>query len=264
MQLFVGFVLATIIAVASYRVRSLSRSGTYAATIIGTLIFGLGGWQWALLLLSFFISSSLLTRVFYNQKNSLNEKYSKGGRRDAGQVLGNGGLAALCAVLHILFPSETWPWLAFAASLAAVNADTWATELGVLNPAPPRLITDLRKVVDKGTSGGVSVSGILASLAGAGLIGSLAAVFGPGDGFWSTCLIISLSGLTGSLFDSLLGATKQAIYYCPTCCKETEHHPIHTCNTKTMQIRGWKWLNNDWVNFFCGAFGVIVAILLIS
>jgi len=263
MQLFVGFVLATIIAVASYRVRSLSRSGTYAATIIGTLIFGLGGWQWAILLLTFFISSSLLTRSFYNQKNSLNEKYSKGVRRDAGQVLGNGGLAAFCAVLHILFPSETWPWLAFAAALAAVNADTWATELGVLNPAPPRLITDLRKVVEKGTSGGVSVSGILASLAGAGLIGSLAVVFGPGDRFWSTCLIISLSGLAGSLFDSLLGATKQAIYYCSTCCKETEQHPIHTCNTTTMQIHGWKWLNNDWVNFFCGAFGVIVAILFI-
>lgn len=261
MQLFVGFVLATIIAVVSYRVRSLSRSGIYAATIIGTLVFGLGGWQWAILLLTFFISSSLLTRAFHNQKNTLNEKYYKGGRRDAGQVLGNGGMAALCAVLHILFPSETWPWLAFAASLAAVNADTWATELGVLDPAPPRLITDLRKVVEKGTSGGVSVSGILASLAGAGLIGILAAVFGPGDRFWSTCLIITLSGLAGSLFDSILGATKQAIYYCPTCCKETEHHPIHTCKTATMQIRGWKWLNNDWVNFFCGAFGVIVAIL---
>jgi uncharacterized membrane protein len=40
----------------------------------------------------------------------------------------------LFVALHFFFPKETWPWLGFAISLAAVNADTWATELGVLNP----------------------------------------------------------------------------------------------------------------------------------
>ncbi len=74
-------------------------------------------------------------------------------------------------------------------------------------------------------------------------------------------LLIALGGLAGSLFDSFLGATVQAMYFCPTDNKETEKHPVHTCGTTTIHIRGWKWLNNDWVNFACSTFGVLVALL---
>jgi uncharacterized membrane protein len=61
--------------------------------------------------------------------------------------------------------------------------------------------------------------------------------------------------------DSLLGATVQAIYYCPSCRKETERHPLHTCGTPTEQVRGWSWMNNDWVNFACGGVGAGLALL---
>jgi hypothetical protein len=57
------------------------------------------------------------------------------------------------------------------------------------------------------------------------------------------------------LLDSLLGATVQAIYTCPTCNKETERHPTHTCGTQTVLKRGWPWLNNDWVNTACAFAG---------
>ena len=262
MKLFIGLIIAVIIAYAAYRAHSLSRSGAIAATVVGTVIFGIGGWQWAVLLLTFFISSTLLTKAFKRQKSGLNEKFSKGGQRDAGQVFGNGGLATLFAGLSYFYPGEPRLWLAFAASLAAVNADTWATELGVLNPSPPRLITHPSRKVEKGTSGGVSLVGTAAALAGAGLIGILAGLVAPSGITWSVTLIVTFAGLLGSLFDSLLGATVQAIYQCPTCDKETERFPVHTCGTPTVQIRGWKWLNNDWVNFACGAFSVMVALFL--
>ena len=251
MQLLIGFILALIIAFLAQRARSLNRSGAVAAAFVGTIIFGIGGLSWAILLLTFFITSSGLSRAFKKRKAGLNEKFSKGHERDAGQVFGNGGLATLFAALHGLFPTAAWPWIGFAAALAAVNADTWATELGVLNPTAPRLISDLRKRVEKGTSGGISLWGTLASLTGSALIATLAVLL-PSE-HWSLTtahwLLITFSGLLGSLFDSLLGATVQAIYYCPTCEKETERHPLHTCGTQTRQIRGWSWLNNDWVNF---------------
>jgi uncharacterized protein (TIGR00297 family) len=268
MQLILGFVSAIVIAYLAYRAHTLKKSGAFAAAFTGTIIFGLGGWQWAILLLTFFITSSALSRAFKKRKQGLNEKYSKSHHRDAGQVFGNGGIATFFAATHFFFPASLWPWLGFAAALAAVNADTWATELGVLSPHSPRMITHLRKVVEKGTSGGISLTGILAALAGAGLIGTLASFLDPSTALWagqpasvSTGLIVTLAGLAGSLFDSLLGATVQAIYYCPTHNKETEQHPIHTCGAPTTQIRGWSWLNNDWVNFGCGAFGVAVALL---
>ena len=260
MQLFFGFILAIFIAFLAYKARSLNKSGAIAAAFTGTIIFGIGGWQWAILLLTFFITSSVLSRSFKNRKQGLDEKFSKGHERDAGQVFGNGGLATAFAALHLFFPNEFWPWLGFAATLAAVNADTWGTELGVLNPHPPRMITNLRQVVEKGTSGGISLIGTLASLAGAGLIGILAAILSPIPASTSIGIIITMAGLAGALFDSFLGATVQAMYFCPKDNKETEKHPLHTCGTPTTHIRGWSWLDNDWVNFSCGAFGVVTAL----
>ena len=265
MQLICGIILAIIISYLAYRAHSLNKSGALTATLIGTVIFGIGGWQWAILLLTFFITSSALSRSFRNRKQALREKYSKGHERDAGQVLGNGAMAALFAGFHAFYPESMIPWIGFAASLAAVNADTWGTELGVLNPTPPHLITDLKKRVEKGTSGGISLFGTFASLLGSSVIALLAVLLSP-TGTLTTAhwLLITFAGLAGSLFDSLLGATVQAMYYCPTDKKETERHPLHTCGTETVHLRGWKWLNNDWVNFACGAFGALVALVLNS
>lgn len=268
MQIISGFVIATLVAFVAYRAHSLSRSGAFAAVVVGGVIFGLGGWQWAVLLLAFFISSSALTRTFKKRKAGLDEKYAKGGQRDAGQVFGNGGLAAVFAGLHFFYPNAQWIWVAFGACLASVNADTWATELGVLSPRPPRMVTNLAREVEKGTSGGVSLIGTLAALGGAALIGILAAALGgpssaPQPAAWTIGVAVTLAGLLGSLFDSFLGGTVQAIYHCPVCEKETERHPLHTCGTTTTLKRGWPWLDNDFVNLGCAVFGVVIALFLV-
>jgi uncharacterized protein (TIGR00297 family) len=130
---------------------ALSGSGALAAAVSGGLIFGLGGFPWAVLLLVFFISSSALSRTFASRKAVLSEKFSKGSRRDWGQVLANGGLGALLAVVHAALPAQNWVWLAFVGAMAAVNADTWATELGVLSRTAP--LNHHRKTVESGTSG---------------------------------------------------------------------------------------------------------------
>jgi uncharacterized protein (TIGR00297 family) len=263
MQILIGFILAVVVAFLAYRVHSLNRSGAFDATLVGTVIFGLGGWPWAILLMIFFVTSSGLSRAFKNRKRGLDEKFSKGHERDAGQVFGNGGLAAFFAALHAFYPGSPLPWIGFAVSLAAVNADTWATELGVLNPTQPRMITNPRQRVEKGTSGGISFFGTLASLLGAAVIALPAAYLSPtGTLPAADFLLITLSGLAGSLFDSLLGATVQAMYYCPNDKKETEKYPLHTCGTPTVHIRGWKWLDNDWVNFACSASAVLAAALI--
>lgn len=258
MQIFIGFLLAILTALLAWRAGSLSSSGAWAAVLTGGLIFGLGGLPWAILLLTFFISSSALSRAFSKQKASLAEKFSKGGRRDWGQVLANGALGALLAIGYSIPPHREWLWLAFAGAMAAVNADTWSTELGVLSQVPPRLITTSQKV-ERGTSGGVTFVGTLAALGGAALVGIAAVVFTASRSWLFILGIIILGGLVGSLFDSVLGATVQAIYWCPTCNKETERHPIHTCGSPTTQVRGWSWINNDMVNFACSLMGAIIA-----
>jgi len=264
MNLFIGFLLGIIIAFLAWRAGSLSRSGAWAAALSGGLIFSLGGFSWAVLLLAFFVSSSALSRAFSRRKANLSEKFSKGARRDWAQVLANGGLGALLALAHAWQPQAAWTWIAFVGAMAAVNADTWATEIGVLSRTAPRLITT-GKVVERGASGGISLLGSLAALSGAGLIVILAALAQP-RGIWlesfSWIALVAglLGGMSGAFFDSVLGATVQAIYYCPACRKETERHPQHLCGEQTRHLRGWRWLDNDLVNFTASLLGAAMAV----
>lgn len=241
------------------------------AVLIGTVIFGFGGWVRGLVLIAFFISSSLLSHYKDRQKAGLAEKFAKGNRRDLGQTLANGGLAALIALAIGLVGTDApiYPALAFAfyGALATVNADTWATELGVLARNQPKLITTGRPV-PVGTSGGVTADGFLAALGGAMFIGAagfvliqVAARLTTGAWLLSDWVVIpvaAIAGLAGATFDSLLGATVQAIYRCDRCGVETER-TAHRCGAPTRLIRGWPWLNNDWVNFLASVAGAAVA-----
>jgi len=270
LELVGGLVISLFIGVLGYTRGALSGSGVVGALITGTLIFGLGGWEWGALLVAFFVSSSALSFYRARDKQGLAEKFAKGHRRDLGQALANGGLAALLAVLSRI-PSLTFlvgggqegMWfIACAGAMAAVNADTWATELGVLSLHPPCLITTGRRV-EVGASGGVTWLGTAASLGGAlfiGLLGGLGSlVLRQGHAIAGTLILAAtVGGTIGSLFDSLLGATVQAIYWCDTCKKETERR-VHRCGTETRLLRGHRWLGNDLVNFFASAVGALVA-----
>ncbi|MEM5773678.1 MAG: DUF92 domain-containing protein [Anaerolineaceae bacterium] len=259
LKLVIGAAIACFIALAARKAKALSRSGMWAAAGLGTIIMGLGGFGWAVLLMGFFISSSALSRMFKRQKAALNEKYAKGSQRDAGQVLANGGVAGAAVLLLFIFPPQSGsmialiPWMLCASALAAANADTWATELGALSPTAPRLVTTL-KPVERGTSGGVTLAGTAAALAGSAFIALLAVLFRPADvpsvglsvgaAFSASAefLVITLAGLAGSLVDSLLGATLQAIYWCPQCGKETESTPAtpaEVIQSSTGASPGW-------------------------
>ena len=266
-ELLGGFALSLVIGLLGYKRGALSGSGVAGALITGTLMFGLGGWEWGTLLIVFFVSSSAFSFYRAREKQALADKFAKGHRRDLGQALANGGLAALLAVLSQFFPpyqgghGGVW-FVACAGAMAAVNADTWATELGVLSPHRPRLISSGRPV-EVGTSGGVTWLGVAASLGGALLIGLFAGlglvVLRQGWAQVATVLLAATAGgVAGSLCDSLLGATVQAIYWCDGCGKETERR-VHRCGAETHLQRGWRWLDNDLVNFAASAVGALVA-----
>jgi uncharacterized protein (TIGR00297 family) len=250
-RLFTGLVLALLISVTAYAVGALSTSVMIADIIVGILTFGIGGLTPGVLLMLFFLSSSLLSRIGGERKRQVQSAFAKGRQRDLAQVFANGGLSAMLAAVHGL--SSGGPWLAgIAGALAAANSDTWATELGVLSRRQPKLITSAKPVAP-GTSGAVSPLGLLASLSGAALIALAGGLLGGG---LKTALGAVIGGLAGSLLDSFLGCTVQAMYYCHSCNKETERHPLHSCGDPTAHIHGWLWLDNDRVNLaatFTGA-----------
>jgi uncharacterized protein (TIGR00297 family) len=250
-----GATLAMAVGIAAWCKEALTPSGMLGAILTGTLLFGFGGWTGSLALIGFFLSSSFLSRLFRHRKREVEAEYAKTGTRDLGQALANGGVAALAVVLLAMTGDERY-WGAVLGALAAANADTWATELGVLAKAPPRLITTLRPV-PAGTSGAVSVPGTLAAAGGSLFVGVIGALADPRH--WRLLPWVLVAGLAGAVVDSLLGATAQAVYWCPRCEKETERR-IHHCGANTVTRRGVGWLTNDLVNASATLVGALVGL----
>ena len=259
-RIIAGFVLSFLIGGLAYRRRSLTRGGWLGAIISGTLTFGFGGWTWGLTLIAFFVTSSALSHFRQAHKQRLaGEKFEKGGQRDLLQALANGGAAGVLGLLYG-FSAAAALLAAFAGIMATVTGDTWATELGVLSRHPPRLITTWRGV-EPGTSGGITLLGTLAALAGALCIGLVMLIVAAAEhGTWLPWLLPAalLGGFAGSMTDSLIGATVQAIYRAPDA-GETERRAGRD-GTPNVLLRGWRWMNNDMVNFLSSLVGGAVAL----
>ncbi len=269
-NLSLGFILSSLISAGGYQRGALSKSGAIGAIFVGTLLFASGGWLWGSVLIAFFVSSSGVSFLKFTQKEKLAEKFEKGYRRDLWQVMANGSVPLSVALVHSLWPFWGW-WLVFVAAIATVTADTWATELGVLSPQPPRLITTW-KIVSPGTSGGVTALGTLAALLGAVFIGLVAWSLtfwlqkdAQGEPSALVVLVAAVAGVAGAMFDSWLGATRQVVYRCPTCHKETEQKRHRSCgDVLTCYVKGIPWLNNDWVNFMSSLFGALIASAMVG
>ncbi len=229
--------------------RTLTFDGAVAAAGVGCVTFALGGLPAAGALLAFFGSSSALSRVGEAHKRALPLAQTKGAERDAWQVLANGGVATVCLVAGR--PRG------LVGALAAAGADTWATELGLLSTRAPRLITTLRPV-PAGTSGGVTLQGLLASGGGALAVGLGYAALGGG---WSSVRRAIVAGLGGAMVDSLLGATLQATYWCPACQVPTEEATHARCGGSTELRGGQRWMTNDMVNALATLSGAAIALL---
>jgi uncharacterized protein (TIGR00297 family) len=229
----------------------LTVDGAVAATLVGGVVFGLGGLGAAAALIAFFVSGSLLSRRLPRPGEV---QSAKGARRDATQVLANGGVAALAACAAARGNERARG--ALLGSLAAAAADTWASEIGVLSRTPPRSIVGGR-IVAPGTSGGVTTVGWLAAAAGGLAVGITYGGVDRPRGLRAVVAAALVSGLVGSAVDSVLGATIQAAYRCPDCGAISDA-ARDICGAPAERVRGWAWVTNDVVNLAATTVGGVV------
>ncbi len=257
LRLIVGALLATLIAGAAVRAGALTRSGALAAIIVGGGASA-AGWNWALLLIAYFVATTLLTRMGRRTKEArTGDVVAKGGTRDWWQVAANGGVFVVAAGWTAIATDSITVMALGVGALAAAAADSWATEIGTLAARPPRSILTFRPVAP-GTSGGMSVPGTLSMASGAAFVSLLALLLGFSP---VVAVAATAGGIAGALVDSLLGATLQARRWCPACKRSTEQ-PVHRCGTATLPRGGVPWLDNDAVNFACTLSGGVMAALL--
>jgi uncharacterized protein (TIGR00297 family) len=236
------------------RFAGLTPGGALAALLVGGVTLAIAGWQGALVLFAFFIPSTLLSRIGKARKRELTD-IGKTGPRDAWQVVANGGVAALALLFAPHYGALAFA--AFAGAFAAASADTWGTEIGTLARGKPRSILTFQEI-PTGLSGGITVQGTLAECAGAGVVAFVAALVHVG-----AFLPVFAAGVAGAVVDSALGATAQALRYCPACERRCETNP-HSCGRPTVVIRGLNFLENDAVNFAATLTGALCAFAIMT
>lgn len=247
-MLLIGFLISLYIAYGAHRRGALTETGALWAVVVGTLVFGFGDGIAGVALVAFFLSSTALGKLRRGERAESAEPSAsiieKGDSRDGLQVLANGGPAALFCCLYALTGRSMY-LVGGLASLAAANADTWATELGLLSKSPPRHILTLQEV-PAGTSGAISAIGTLGMVAGALFI-ALLTWLQPGQGSLLRTLLVLLGGIFGGWMDSVLGATLQEKRQCVRCGEATEQSR-HVCGGATLVTEGIAGIDNDTVN----------------
>lgn len=252
-----AFLLALCIVFPAYKIGLLTRSGAVTAVLIGTVVHGSTGWFGTLALLTFFISSAALARHRRKTLPSADTVAAKGERRDAIQVLANGGVAALCGVMTLVTKVHPVWDAALLGAIAASMSDTWSTEIGRTYGSQPK-DWFTRKPVVLGTSGGITLIGSLGGLAGAICLATVGWVSVPN---WQLANPISFAtmvgGMSGCAIDTVLGSTFQELRRCALCSTKTEHN--YHCGKRTRLYRGFRGFTNDAVNLVCSMVGAITS-----
>lgn len=243
MRLVIALAAVLVIGLIAYRKRQLNLSGVVAAVVMGAAATVMGGFSSLSLYLFFLISAAVIGKLS-KRIRGLDRIHKKGGRRDAVQVLANGG-AALAAMLIHAFDSSPVYLAVFTACLAEACSDTWASEIGVLSKSEPVSILTFTKV-PKGLSGGVSLLGTCSAMLSSILYGIFA--FSCYDGInLSLVMVVIFSSFAGVMTDSVLGATLQAHFYDEKEDIITEHSRDREGNALKL-VRGLRFMDNDMVN----------------
>ncbi|MEJ7654170.1 MAG: DUF92 domain-containing protein [Chloroflexia bacterium] len=193
-----SFVLAAAVGYVGRHVGALTPGGAVGAALIGGAVHSAARPGGTLALLTFFASSSALTRLPGGRSEGDH------GGRNLRQAIANGGVAALGAALHTRRPGGS-ALCVLGGALSAAAADTWATELGGRYGGTPRLVTTLRPV-PVGRDGAVTPLGCAASVVGGLLPAAALAAACSSEQRAHVMLCCWTGGVVGSLTDSLLGA----------------------------------------------------------
>ncbi len=253
-----GLVLAAAIAASAMKVRALSTSGAVATMLIGAAVHAGMGARGSVAMVSYFASATALGRL----PRSHSSEQRRGNRRDAVQVLANGGPPALFSLLHAraAAPAKERAAVAFYGSLAAAAADTWATEVGTRFGGQPRSLAT-GKSAAPGDSGAITIAGLAASVVASSAMAQASRAGGARH--CERIVSCAAGGLAGSLADSVLGAFMQEHRRCELCGARTEMM-VHSCGHHSRYLSGIRGVNNDVVNVLGVTVGGLAAAALFA
>ena len=277
-NIILGIIVVGAFGLFSIKAKIVDVSGLISGFIVGFGVWLFFGWPFFIVILAFHLSAAFFTKYKYDRKAKSGLAQEKGGARGWPNVFANGGVPLIAAIIggliHFILGTgfiliTTLFLFMFLGGIATMTADTIATETGLLAKTKPRLITDLGKEVEPGTSGGVTWLGEGGALVGSAIIGTVAWIFyiiGVTPFYFRLfgleIIIATIAGgMIGCLIDSIIGATIQGIFQCQGECGKITEKSKH-CGVPSKHLRGIRLLDNNMVNFTAAAGGAISAMLI--
>jgi uncharacterized membrane protein len=269
-EILMQLILPLIIEVGLVRWHWLTVSGAVAAGFLAFVVLFLAKWS-IFPLVTFLVLGSLAGKIRANAKDGGDAKQGKA--RDHWQVLANGGIFMLLAMLaflnesgwlesflgihtEVLRFSETCHLLALI-SLSVSCADTLSSDFGrVWGGSPRNIITGKRMI--KGVSGGVTGAGFVGAFLGAVSIAifvfwsEFSSLGSSVSAFW----LVAVFGFIGSILDSVLGVLFQAKYL-----DEMGNQVDSSESGRRSLNAGYRWVTNDVVNAITGVLMLLVAVM---
>jgi uncharacterized protein (TIGR00297 family) len=176
------------------KIFTLNSIGAVLAIVLGILVYYFIGINGLLVMLLFLLVSAYITSYEHKRKRNLGlYDYQRGWQN----VLSNGMMPLVFAAVSAF----TGNVFLFLGSMSSVMADKMASEIGVIDDEVYDIVGFKR--THPGVNGGVSLTGLTASLVGGWIIGiSGVYLFGitPLQAFF-----VGVCGLAGSVADSIAG-----------------------------------------------------------
>lgn len=246
----------TVIAIGAYLARALTAGGALCAFVMGVTVFWTTRAEGFLLFMLFFLSCNVVGKIskrLRKGKTEIAEK--KGHRRDVMQVVANGLMTTIAALLWF-FTSKTVALIMFGAAVAEATSDTFAGEVGRLSKSGPVSIRNFRPV-PVGMSGGVTFLGMVGAFLSSAMIAFCWYIWFQGVSVYAAVLVC-LMGFAGAVMDSYLGASVQAHYVDPDTGMLTENDEKD--GRKRELAQGIRWVDNDMVNLMSNVFSSVFAL----
>lgn len=218
--LLLSIALCSLLGFLAYSKKVLDSRASILASIVGFVLIMYSDMFWFFILLIFLVLSYLVTVWKFGYKRSRGASEGRGGERGVKNVLANGSIPTIVAIMNepIDSISDGLSGFLFLAAICIATADTFGSEIGII-ANEPRMITSPKKKVEPGVDGGVSLLGNMAAAVGSLIIAVFGFIFvsdflidwGP-HGMNASLIVIAiltLVGFIGCQVDSVLGATLQ-------------------------------------------------------
>jgi len=210
-QFFIGFCINFILIYIFCNIPLMTKSGWISAGILGTILWGCLSWQGWISVVIYLLFGSMVTKIGFEFKKEKGIAEKRGGRRGPENVWGSAATGLFLAMMTNFDAANVVIFkIGFAASFAAKLADTFGSEIGKRFGKNTYLITSLKKV-DRGTEGGISLEGTLASILGSIFMAFVMlrlSIISTKTHF----IIVALSGFFATLTESIIGAKFQNKY----------------------------------------------------